>query len=115
MLRNYHSETYFTFANEVVDGYNNLIFMTDRGIPSITFANLQIQRAITSYNKDTGNSLKNVTCHTLRHTFCTRKAEEGVPITVLQYIMGHSSVNMTLGVYAQSQKDASIELYKKYC
>lgn len=33
--------------------------------------------------------------HTLRHTFATRLAEQGVPLHILQRILGHASVTMT--------------------
>ena len=37
--------------------------------------------------------------HTLRHTFCTRMAENGLDIKVLQYIMGHKNISVTMQVY----------------
>ncbi|MCC8028192.1 MAG: tyrosine-type recombinase/integrase [Lachnospiraceae bacterium] len=35
----------------------------------------------------------------LRHTGCTRMAESGMDPKVLQYIMGHSSISVTMDVY----------------
>ena len=40
-------------------------------------------------------------CHLLRHTFAAKLTEEGVPITTVQYLLGHKSVGMT-AYYAQS-------------
>lgn len=40
-------------------------------------------------------------CHLLRHTFAAKLVEEGVPITTVQYLLGHKSVGMT-AYYAQS-------------
>ncbi len=37
--------------------------------------------------------------HILRHTACTRLAETGLEPKVLQYIMGHANVSITLDVY----------------
>ena len=37
--------------------------------------------------------------HVLRHTACTRMAEKGMDIKVLQYLMGHSSIDITMQVY----------------
>ncbi|MDO5337250.1 MAG: tyrosine-type recombinase/integrase [Eubacteriales bacterium] len=37
--------------------------------------------------------------HTLRHTGCTRMAEAGIDPKVLQYIMGHSKIAVTMEVY----------------
>ena len=35
----------------------------------------------------------------LRHTFCTRCAEAGLDIKVLQMIMGHSDISITMNIY----------------
>ena len=40
------------------------------------------------------------TAHVLRHTFCTRCAEEKVPIHSLQYLMGHAHPETTIRVYS---------------
>jgi integrase len=42
---------------------------------------------------------KNVTAHILRHTYITRLFEAGLDIKEIQYLAGHSSVDMTLRVY----------------
>ena len=35
----------------------------------------------------------------MRHTACTRMAEQGMDIKVLQYIMGHANIDVTMQVY----------------
>ena len=35
----------------------------------------------------------------LSHTFCTRCAEAGLDIKVLQMIMGHSDISITMNIY----------------
>lgn len=40
-----------------------------------------------------------ISAHILRHTACTRLAESGLEPKVLQYIMGHANVSVTLDVY----------------
>lgn len=35
----------------------------------------------------------------LRHTYCTILAETGVPLKTAQYLMGHSSVELTANIY----------------
>lgn len=54
--------------------------------------------------------------HTIRHTFATRALELGVDIKTLSEILGHSSVNITLNVYAHSlmeQKKVAIEKFNE--
>ena len=46
--------------------------------------------------------------HAFRDTFATRCVESGMPPKVLQEIMGHSDINMTLGLYAHAM-DATKE------
>ena len=52
---------------------------------------------VKKYNKYHEEALPKVmTPHTLRHTFCTNMANAGMNPKALQYIMGHSNINMTL-------------------
>ena len=43
--------------------------------------------------------LLNVTSHILRHTACTRMAEAGVDLKVIQGIMGHKHIDTTMDIY----------------
>lgn len=43
--------------------------------------------------------LPNITSHVLRHTACTRMAELGVDLKVIQKIMGHKHANITIDIY----------------
>ena len=43
--------------------------------------------------------LPHITAHILRHTACTRMAEAGMDPKILQGIMGHSDISMTMNVY----------------
>ncbi|MDE7188142.1 MAG: tyrosine-type recombinase/integrase [Lachnospiraceae bacterium] len=44
-------------------------------------------------------ALPHISAHNLRHTGCTRISEAGVDPKVLQYIMGHSRIAVTMEVY----------------
>lgn len=49
--------------------------------------------------------LKNVTPHTLRHTFCKNLLDSGVPIDQVAMLAGHSSLDVTKLYTAPSEKD----------
>ena len=52
--------------------------------------------------------------HAIRHTFATRALELGVDIKTISELLGHSSVSITLNIYAHSlmeQKKAAIEKF----
>ena len=40
-----------------------------------------------------------ITLHSLRHTFATRCIESGMPAKVLQTLLGHTDINITLNIY----------------
>lgn len=57
-----------------------------------------LQWYATQFSQQTGIPLH---CHLLRHTFAAKLTEQGVPLTTVQYLLGHRSVGMT-AYYAQS-------------
>ena len=51
-------------------------------------------------------------CHTFRHTFCTRFCENETNIKVIQAVMGHSDIKTTMDIYAEvteAKKKESME------
>lgn len=51
--------------------------------------------------------------HTLRHTFATRGLEQGIPLKVMQEILGHSDIKMTANIYTHvSQEQKQINMLK---
>lgn len=50
--------------------------------------------------RDMGFNVGHITCHTLRHTFATRALEGGMDYQVLKTVLGHSSIAITLDLYA---------------
>jgi len=99
VLKNRGSATSIT-----VDGYSNFVFVTQNGTPKAAFNYESMFRAlIKKYKKRRSVALPKVmTPHTLRHTFCTNKANAGMNPKALQYIMGHANIVMTLNYYAHA-------------
>lgn len=45
--------------------------------------------------------------------FCTRMVESGMNIKAVQYVMGHSKVNMTLDVYSHVDAEKAVAEFRK--
>ena len=41
-----------------------------------------------------------ITMHSLRHTYATRMIESGMPPKVLQNLLGHTDISVTLNTYS---------------
>ena len=91
----------------MVDGYCGFISIHSNGIPktswNIEYELREIAKAYNSLYPEC--QLPNLTPHVLRHTFCTRKVSSGMNIKAVQYLMGHSSVQITLDVYTSIDAD----------
>jgi integrase len=51
-------------------------------------------------------------CHSLRHTFCSRLCESDMNVKVIQEIMGHKNIETTLDIYTEvnfNKKQESLE------
>lgn len=73
---------------------------------------IQLYRVVTKLAKEAG--LKDVTVHTLRHTAITLMLHNGMPITMVQKIAGHSDIRMTMR-YAHTLKQDIFDKYVKAC
>jgi len=85
-----------------IDGYRDFIFINNYGMPRYSENyDVMFKRLIKHYYKEQRIPLPQImTPHTLRHTFCTKLANAGMNPKSLQYLMGHSNINMTLNYYA---------------
>lgn len=94
-----------------VDGYSNFVFLNKEmrlytpNTLSRTFRDLRNSYNKTRDESDGDTLLPHFTPHTLRHTFCTRMAENGMDIKVLQEIMGHKTIAVTMEVYNHISED----------
>ena len=112
VLKQHRQETYFTSLSSgfEVDGYKNFVFINREGKLKTPNTIVRTFHGIRDmYNKEEELNaieesrelilLPNFTPHTLRHTFCTRMAENGIDVKVLQEIMGHANISVTMQVY----------------
>lgn len=57
------------------------------------------QRIVAKFNSIYKEEIPKVTPHVCRHTFCSNQARAGMNPKVLQYVMGHSEIGVTLNTY----------------
>ena len=99
-----------------VEGGEDLIFTTKTGGP---VRGLNVAETLNNYVKKINKQeelraakehrepeyFERITPHTLRHTFATRAFESGIPPKVVQQILGHSSLEMTMDLYTHVTED----------
>lgn len=116
MMKAHKNQTYFKSIKYGVsiDGYSGFVFHTRTGLPILpNRINDYLAKLVKSYNKTHEDSLPKISCHTMRHTFCTRMSELGINPKSLQYIMGHSSYKTTADIYVTETEDHAIEEFRR--
>lgn len=98
-------ESSFKFSSQV-DGYSGFVIHTRTGLPVLNGKFNEYAKSIVSkYNDTHDDMLPKITCHTCRHTFCSRMAELGINPHALQKIVGHGSYKTTSDVYITVDSD----------
>lgn len=107
-----------------IDGYRDFVFRTKTGNVFLD-GNIRktIKRIIDKMNKEETGLAKAegrepvifdyFTPHCMRHTFATRCYEKGVREKVIQKILGHSKLDMTLNIYTHTTEEMIEEDIKK--
>ena len=73
------------------ESLSDVLFFNYKGEP---ISERGIRKLVVKYRKNAGIT-KRASCHTLRHTFATYKAEKGVSPFQLQQWLGHANLNTT--------------------
>ena len=98
------------FSTAELEGVSGFIFSSQQGgLCNSKHVNAALYRITEAYNKKEAEDAKReartpvllpkFSVHVLRHTFCTRMCENGMNLRVLQEVMGHSKITMTMDVY----------------
>lgn len=107
-----------------VEGGEDLVFTTKNGSP---VRGLNVAETLNNYVKKINKReeilatkehrepvlFERITPHTLRHTFATRAFESGIPPKVVQQILGHSSLEMTMDLYTHVTEDVQSKEIQK--
>lgn len=125
-LRKHKESTYFmSRLNGIeVDGYKEFVFINSNFKPmQPSVLNRAFQSIIETYNKEEEDRayfsgrepilLPKFTPHELRHTYCTRMADDGMDVKVLQTLMGHANITTTMEVYRHMNDSKLYEEVKK--
>ena len=89
-----------------LNGYSGFVFTTknnDLLCPAVLTSTLYsiVKRINESSGTDTDHEpFPMISAHVLRHTACTNMLRDGINIKVIQYVMGHSDISMTMDVYS---------------
>ena len=96
----------------MIDGYAGFLWFDKDGKPMVAMHwEKYFQHAVERYNSIYKLQLPKITPHVCRHTYCSNMAKSGMNPKVLQYLMGHSDISVTMNVYTHiSFDDAEEEL-----
>lgn len=99
----------------VIDGYSKFLFSNRNGMPDCsTHWDKRFARIMRKYNKlFEEEKMQKVTPHVCRHTYCTNMARSGINPKILQYLMGHATIQMTLNFYTHLGLDDVKEEIKR--
>lgn len=91
-----------------IDGYKGFLYLDKNGMPMVA---LHCEK----YNKTYEEKLPRITPHVCRHTFCSNMAKNGMNPKILQYIMGHGDISVTLNTYTHVAFDDAREEMTRIC
>ena len=84
----------------LIGGKSGFLYLDRNGMPMISrHWQGYLDRICAKYNATHAVQMPQVTPHVCRHTYCTNMVKKGMPLKVLQYLMGHSSIDITMDIY----------------
>ncbi|MCM1171382.1 MAG: site-specific integrase [Clostridium sp.] len=98
----------------MIGGMSGFLFLDKNDMPMVALHwEKYFQHIREKYNSIYKIQMPIITPHVCRHTFCSNMAKSGMNPKILQYIMGHSDIGVTLNTYTHLQFDDAKEEMKK--
>lgn len=108
-------------SNVQIDGKQGFIFLTKHGRPIMPAGvNSFLNNIVNAYNKKEKiraekehrepEWMPHISSHMLRHSGCTRLGENHVDPKVMQYVMRHSNIEVTMDVYNHITEMGRVEV-----
>ena len=98
----------------MIDGVTGFLFLDKNDRPMVAMHwEKYFQHIRDKYNSIYKVQMPKVTPHVCRHTFCSNMAKSGMNPKMLQYIMGHADISVTMNTYTHVKfRDAQQEFKK---
>ena len=98
------SETVLPLVKEIIQCAEDseYLFIHKGKLINTSQVNMQFQRVAEKYGILDKKVKGKVSLHSLRHTFATRCIEAGMQAKVLQHLLGHSDIRITLNTYCDA-------------
>ena len=94
----------------MIDGYTGFLFLDKNEMPMVALHwEHYFKHILNKYNSIYKVQLPKITPHVCRHTYCSNMAKSGMNPKVLQYLMGHSDISVTLNTYTHLKLDDARE------
>lgn len=119
LRREFARQSMVGFNDFEISGYSGFIFSSRPGKPlspqSVNTAIRTICERYNAFETDKAREeerdavlLPHFSAHNLRHTFCTRFCENETNLKIIQEIMGHASISITMDVYNEATMDKKV-------
>lgn len=99
----------------IIENYSGFLFLDRNSNPKIAYHWQKVfEHICKKFNNLYSSEALKVTPHICRHTFCSNMAKSGMNPVILQYIMGHSNINITLNTYTHTGYEDAVKEMQKF-